>query len=119
MSDFADRMAQLALQQINSYGRMVTYRRPNLMVYDPTSGVNIYTTSDTIVRGVLTEATDDFDPILIRHGDRELLLAGQSLTLAPRPGDQILIDTQQYSIVSLKITWAQDRAVLYRLLIRA
>jgi hypothetical protein len=110
-----DTFTQLAIDQINNFGRNVVLIDRQASAYDPIT--NTITQPDETVRtvkAVFTEyKTDDIDGTVIQRGDKLCLIAGDV--------DQGLIlkdGLDEYKIVSNAVVQPGDVVILSKLQVR-
>ena len=86
-----------------------------------TPGVNTITTCNTLA---VLDATSmrglgfKYGEGLVQGGDIDALVPGKGLTFTPQPGDLITVAGTQYTIVTVRPTYAGAVAVTHSLLVR-
>lgn len=105
--------ALTAAKLITKYGRSITLRKYTIGTYDPATGANTTTTTDSTVTGVVF----DFNAgqtmergTLIQAGDKRILLPAAA---APSLQDHIVIATTEYTIVSIGETNPGGVSILF------
>lgn len=70
-----------------------------------------------VLGALFSYVQQDIDGTVIHQGDQRFLMASE-LLLRPEPGDQVLIDLQVFSVVSVKATEPAGITVIYDLQLR-
>jgi hypothetical protein len=111
--------AQTSLNLLTKFGQTVTQRKTNQGVYDPATGANTTTYTDTTRSAVMLDYGKGLTQIngtLIQQGDKQLLVDG-SAPIAMQ--HKFIVNNIEWSIISLGELAPAGTAVLYDLHVRA
>lgn len=112
------RSAEAARRLLARFGREAVLRKARPSQYDPGSATVEVGKQDFQVLGALfSYVQQDIDGTVIHQGDQRFLMAPE-LLLRPEPGDEVLIDLQVFSVVSVKATEPAGVTVIYDLQLR-
>jgi hypothetical protein len=110
--------AATASKLITKYGRSITLRKYSVGTYDPSTGANTTTITDSTVTGVVFDfsAGQTMERgTLIQVGDKRVLL---SASAAPSLQDHVLIGTAEYTIISVGETNPGGVSVMFDIHVR-
>jgi hypothetical protein len=103
---------------VGSHGKSVTYRRKTT-TYDPSTGVSSVSWEDTSMKGIITSyEINRVNGTTILSGDRSLMVPAYRFAEPPVPGDQFVIGSDAWFIVSVSGFYHGEQAVGYNLQIR-
>lgn len=109
------------LTVLAEFGRSVTLRQLMAGTYNPASGdISGESSTDYVLTGALLNYKNyEIDGTLIQSGDRRCLLAAKGMTVVPRVGDLILIDSYIFTVVNFETKEVGGTALAYVLQIRS
>jgi len=110
--------ASIAL--IDKFGRNVTFTYITPGTY--TASTNAITgdseTTQTVKMAITDFRRDEIDGKKVKRGDKEALLAPDSLTREPRTGDKVTDDGKDYRVMDIDDVKPGDTVLLYKLQLR-
>lgn len=94
---------------IEKYGRTITIRRASAGTYDPATGtMSGSTDTDYTAKAVVMSASkgtvEAFDiriqgGTLLESNLRSLIVSAENLSITPQPGDQVIMDSETWSVL--------------------
>lgn len=104
--------------KISRFGQDVIVRAISAGAYDPATGTNTTTSSDTTRKGLVFEPTGDKEGNdLIKDAEKDLYL--EASTPAPELDDKIVIGGTTYEILSIKTIGPSGQALAFHLELRS
>lgn len=109
----------LAVKMLAKFGKAITFQSVAEGIYDPATGDM---TANTITSSSQKALLKDFNGSelmsgVVQHGDRKVVMAALGVSL-PQPSDKVVIDSETYNIIAVKVVWSGELAALYELQVR-
>lgn len=115
---FYTQLAAAAKREIEAKGRSVTLRSISRS-YNPATDIYTPTNSDVSVIGIFTDYTQfEIDGDVILKGDKRLIIAGDSVTVAPSLEGIVIDDSLNYKIMNVETVRPAATVLLYKLQLR-
>ncbi len=115
MVDYA-KTAETATKLLTKFGQDLTVRNYTNESYNPATGKNVKTYSDTTVKGaVFSFGTGDASAELIQAGDRKAIITSE---VTPQLEDHLIIGTKVYVIKNIKELNPAGTSIIFQLHIR-
>lgn len=108
----------MARRLIAERGKTVTLRRLEPASYSTATGQVTATQTDHAVIAVIEDYGAHQIQGLVRQGDRKALLAADGLAVTPRPGDQLVLDGEAFTVVQVEGTFSGALPAVFTLLVR-
>lgn len=115
--DYAE-IAGTAAEILAEFGRIVTLRRTSVGAYDPVTGVNTTTTSDTARKGALFDfpaSQERTQAGMILQKDKKLIMEAG---VVPTIQDKVIVGSDEYTNLGLAETNPAGTPVVYTLHLR-
>jgi len=117
--DFYQRRRAAVSRLLERYGTSLTLQHYQEGACDPASGEVAAAWSQRVLTGLVRDyRQDQVDGSLVLSGDRELILAGETETEPPRPGDRLVLAGETYTVVQVNTLEPGGLALLHRCQIR-
>lgn len=111
--NYANLRDNTAAPAIAEFGQGATLRA-NASAYDPATGGNTLTPTDTSVTVVETETIDKVsEGSLLEMGDRKFLMSTEGVTTPPKPTDVLIVNSAEYQVVQVQPLAPGGTTVLY------
>lgn len=118
MSEFSDDMTEFALEQLKEFGEAVTFTATTPGAYDPATATT--GAGSTVVYSGFTVPIDydarDIDRGLVKESDIRIYV--NEMTSVPAVGDQVLLDSINYRVITTRKYVINSENVLHELTIR-
>ncbi|WP_211440926.1 hypothetical protein [Collimonas humicola] len=114
------RMQQTALRLINKRGKTITYTAVVPGTYDRTSGSAPAIETVSSFRAIVTPGNGQDLTVgeLVVRNDKNVVIAGLSLLIAPKPNDQLTVDGESFLVNAANPAYAGELVAVYKLKVR-
>jgi hypothetical protein len=116
IADYAA-LAEMATDLIADYGRAVTLRHRSASVVNAASGVATRTSTDYVTTGVLLRGRRDWPSDLVEARAHRIHQT-PTLGAVPEPGDQVLVGSDVWEVLSVEATCPATTTLLYQLAVQ-
>ena len=96
----------------------MTIRRVTTGSYNTTTGAITESTSDTTIKGVLSNVTRSQVNDLIESQDKQLTISAGDITFAPTTKDRVVISSVEFKIIQVLTNEQNNTAVSFDLILR-
>ena len=103
----ANALKTAASKTLKKLGGDVTIRRVTAGAYNTTTGAITESTSDTTVKGALSNVNRSEVNDLIESQDKRLIIASKDISFVPTTKDRVLISNVEFKVIQV-ITNEQD-----------
>ena len=114
----AKALKKAASASLKKLGGDVTIRRVTTGSYNTTTGAITESTSDTIIKGVLSNVTRSQENDLIESQDKQLTISAGDITFAPTTKDRVVISSVEFKIIQVLTNEQNNTAVSFDLILR-
>ena len=114
----ASALKKAASKTLKKLGGNVTIRQVTAGAYNTTTGAITESTSDTTIKGVLSNVNRSEVNNLIESQDKRLTIAAKDLTYIPTTKDRVLISNIEFKIVQVIQNEQNNTAVSFDLILR-
>ena len=114
----AKALKKAASASLKKLGGDVTIRRVTTGSYNTTTGAITESTSDTTIKGVLSNVTRSQVNDLIESQDKQLTISAGDITFAPTTKDRVVISSVEFKIIQVLINEQNNTAVSFELGLR-
>ena len=114
----AKALKKAASASLKKLGGDVTIRQVTLGSYNTTTGAITESTSDTTIKGVLSNVTRNQVNDLIESQDKLLTISAGDLTFAPTTKDRVVISNVEFKIIQVIVNEQNNTPVSFDLILR-
>ena len=114
----ANALKKAASASLKKLGGDVTIKRFTGGTYDQASGTFFTNTSDTTIKGVLSNVTRSQVNDLIESQDKQLTISAGDITFAPTTKDRVVISSVEFKIIQVLTNEQNNTAVSFDLILR-
>ena len=114
----AKALKKAASASLKKLGGDVTIRRVTTGSYNTTTGAITESTSDTTIKGVLSNVTRSQVNDLIESQDKQLTISAGDITFAPTTKDRVVIRSVEFKIIQVLTNEQNNTAVSFDLILR-
>ena len=114
----AKALKKAASASLKKLGGDVTIRRVTTGSYNTTTGAITESTSDTTIKGVLSNVTRSQVNDLIESQDKQLTISAGDITFAPTTKDRVVISSVEFKIIQVLTNEKNNTAVSFNLILR-
>jgi len=114
----ANALKKAASKTLSKLGGDVTIRQVTAGSYNTTTGAITESTSDTTVKGVLSNVSMSEVNDLIESQDKRLTIAAGDLTFAPTTKDRVVISNVEFKIIQVITNEQNNTPVSFDLILR-
>ena len=107
-----------ASKALKKLGGDVTIRQVTAGTYNTTTGAITESTSDTTIKGVLSNVTRNEVNNLIESQDKRLTISAGDLSFVPTTKDRVLISNVEFKIVQVIQNEQNNTAISFDLILR-
>ena len=114
----AKALKKAASASLKKLGGDVTIRRVTTGSYNTTTGAITESTSDTTIKGVLSNVTRNQVNDLIESQDKQLTISAGDITFVPTTKDRVVISSVEFKIIQVLTNEQNNSAVSFDLILR-
>ena len=114
----ANALKKAASASLKKLGGDVTIRQVTTGSYNTTTGAISESTSDTTIKGSLSNVTRNQVNDLIESQDKILTISAGDLTFVPTTKDRVVISSVEFKIIQVLINEQNNTAVSFELVLR-
>ena len=114
----AKALKKAASASLKKLGGDVTIRRVTTGSYNTTTGAITESTSDTTIKGVLSNVTRNQVNDLIESQDKQLTISAGDITFVPTTKDRVVISSVEFKIIQVLTNEQNNTAVSFDLILR-
>ena len=114
----ANALKKAASKTLGKLGGDVTIRQVTAGAYNTTTGAITESTSDTTIKGSLSNVSRNQVNDLIESQDKLLTISAGDLTFVPTTKDRVVISSVEFKIVQVVINEQNNTAVSFDLILR-
>ena len=114
----AKALKKAASASLKKLGGDVTIRRVTTGTYNTTTGAITESTSDTTIKGVLSNVTRSQVNDLIESQDKQLTISAGDITFIPTTKDRVVISSVEFKIIQVLTNEQNNVAVSFDLILR-
>mgnify|MGYP003129778450 FL=1 len=114
----ASALKKAASKALKKLGGNVTIRQVTAGAYNTTTGAITESTSDTTIKGVLSNVNRSEVNNLIESQDKRLTIAAKDLTYIPTTKDRVLISNVEFKIIQVIQNEQNNVAISFDLVLR-
>ena len=114
----AKALKKAASASLKKLGGDVTIRRVTTGSYNTTTGAITESTSDTTIKGVLSNVTRSQVNDLIESQDKQLTISAGDITFVPTTKDRVVISSVEFKIIQVLQSEQNNSAVSFDLILR-
>ena len=114
----AKALKKAASAALKKLGGDVTIRQVTLGSYNTTTGAITESTSDTTIKGVLSNVTRNQVNDLIESQDKQLTISAGDITFVPTTKDRVVISSVEFKIIQVLTNEQNNTAVSFDLILR-
>ena len=114
----ANALKKAASASLKKLGGDVTIRKVTAGAYNTTIGTITESTSDTTIKGVLSNVTRSQVNDLIESQDKQLTISAGDLTFVPTTKDRVVISSVEFKIIQVVINEQNNTPVSFDLILR-
>jgi hypothetical protein len=114
----ANALKKAASKTLSKLGGDVTIRQVTAGSYNTTSGAITETTSDTTIKGSLSNVTRNQVNDLIESQDKVLTISAGDLTFVPTTKDRVVISSVEFKIIQVLINEQNNTPISFELVLR-
>ena len=114
----AKALKKAASASLKKLGGDVTIRRVTTGSYNTTTGAITESTSDTTIKGVLSNVTRSQVNDLIESQDKQLTISAGDITFVPTTKDRVVISRVEFKIIQVLTNEQNNTAVSFDLILR-
>ena len=103
---------------LKKLGGHVTIRQVTLEAYNTPTGAITESTSDTTIKGVLSNVTRNQVNDLIESQDKQLTISAGDITFVPTTKDRVVISSVEFKIIQVLTNEQNNTAVSFDLILR-
>ena len=114
----ANALKKAASASLKKLGGDVTIRQVTAGAYNTTTGAITESTSDTTIKGVLSNVSRNQVNDLIESQDKLLTISAGDLTFVPTTKDRVVISNVEFKIVQVITNEQNNTAISFDLILR-
>ena len=114
----ASALKKAASKALKKLGGDVTIRQVTAGSYNTTTGAITESTSDTTIKGVLSNVTRNEVNNLIESQDKRLTISAGDLSFIPTTKDRVLISNVEFKIIQVIQNEQNNTAISFDLILR-
>ena len=114
----ANALKKAASASLKKLGGDVTIRQVTAGSYNTTTGAIIESTSDTTIKGALSNVSKNQVNDLIESQDKLLTISAGDLTFAPTTKDRVVINSVEFKIIQVITNEQNNTAASFDLILR-
>ena len=114
----AKALKKAASASLKKLGGDVTIRQVTAGAYNTTTGAITESTSDTTIKGVLSNVSRNQVNDLIESQDKLLTISAGDLTFTPTTKDRVVISSVEFKIIQVVINEQNNTPVSFDLILR-
>ena len=114
----ANALKKAASKTLSKLGGDVTIRRVSTGSYNTTTGAITETTSDTTIKGALSNVSRNQVNDLIESQDKLLTISAGDITFIPTTKDRVVISSVEFKIIQVVTNEQNNTAVSFDLVLR-
>ena len=114
----ANALKKAASKTLGNLGGDVTIRQVTAGAYNTTTGAITESTSDTTIKGALSNVSRNQVNDLIESQDKLLTISAGDLTFVPTTKDRVVISSVEFKIVQVVINEQNNTPVSFDLILR-
>ena len=114
----ANALKKAASKTLSKLGGDVTIRQVTAGSYNTTTGAITETTSDTTIKGSLSNVTRNQVNDLIESQDKILTISAGDLTFVPTTKDRVVISSVEFKIISISDNEQNNTPISFELVLR-
>jgi len=114
----ANALKKAASASLKKLGGDVTIRKVTAGSYNTTTGAITESTSDTTIKGVVSDVARNEVNDLIESQDKRLIISAGDLTFVPTTKDRVVISSVEFKIIQVITNEQNNTAVSFDLILR-
>jgi hypothetical protein len=114
----ANALKKAASKTLGKLGGDVTIRRVTAGAYNTTTGAITESTSDTTVKGALTNVNRSEVNDLIESQDKRLIIASKDLSFVPTTKDRVVISNVEFKVIQVVTNEQNNIPISFDLILR-
>ena len=114
----ANALKKAASKTLSKLGGDVTIRRVSTGSYNTTTGAITETTSDTTIKGALSNVSRNQVNDLIESQDKLLTISAGDITFIPTTKDRVVISSVEFKIISVATNEQNNTPISFELVLR-
>jgi len=114
----ANALKKAASASFKKLGGNVTIRRVTEGVYNAATGTVLESTSDTTIKGVISNVSRNQVNDLIESQDKLLTISAGDITFAPTTKDKVVISNVQFKIIQVITNEQNNTPISFDLILR-
>ena len=114
----ANALKKAASKTLSKLGGDVTIRQVSAGSYNTTTGAITETTSDTTIKGSLSNVNRSAVNDLIESQDKILTISAGDLTFVPTTKDRVVISSVEFKIISISVNEQNNTPISFELVLR-
>ena len=114
----ANALKKAASKTLSKLGGDVTIRQVTAGSYNTTTGAITETTSDTTIKGTLSNVSRSEVNDLIESQDKILTISAGDLTFVPTTKDRVVISSVEFKIISISVNEQNNTPISFDLVLR-
>ena len=114
----ANALKKAASKTLSKLGGDVTIRQVSTGSYNTTTGAITETTSDTTIKGSLSNVNRSEVNDLIESQDKILTISAGDLTFVPPTKDRVVISSVEFKIISISTNEQNNTPISFELVLR-
>ena len=114
----ANALKKAASKTLSKLGGDVTIRQVTAGSYNTTTGAITETTSDTTIKGTLSNVSRSEVNDLIESQDKILTISAGDLTFVPTTKDKVVISSVEFKIISISVNEQNNTPISFELVLR-
>ena len=114
----ANALKKAASRTLSKLGGDVTIRQVTAGTYNTTTGAITESTSDTTVKGALSDVQRSEVNDLIESQDKKLIIAAKDISFVPTTKDRVVISSVEFKIISVSTNEQNNTPITFELILR-
>jgi hypothetical protein len=114
----ANALKKAASKTLAKLGGDVTIRQVTAGSYNTTTGAITESTSDTTIKGSLSNVSRNQVNDLIESQDKVLTISAGDLTFVPTTKDRVVISSVEFKIISISVNEQNNTPISFELVLR-
>ena len=114
----ANALKKAASRTLSKLGGDVTIRQVTAGVYNTTTGAITESTSDTTVKGALSDVNRSEVNDLIESQDKKLIIAAKDISFVPTTKDRVVISSVEFKIIQVITNEQNNTPISFDLILR-
>ena len=114
----ANALKKAASKTLSKLGGDVTIRQVTAGSYNTTTGAITETTSDTTIKGTLSNVSRSEVNDLIESQDKILTISANDITFVPTTKDRVVISSVEFKIISVTTNEQNNTPISFELVLR-